>query len=342
MSDPGVSFVVPVHDAGAGLHDVVQAILAQDDGRPFEVILVDDASRDGTATLLDALAGPRVRALHRDRRGGPAAAINDGVRRALHPIICQIDQDVVLEPGWLHRVLEPLRDEAVGAVQGYYRAAPEAGLWARLMGLDVEQRYGRIPGDFVDHVVTGNSAYRADALHRAGLFDEALGYGHDVDLSYRLSACGYRLAFRRDARSIHRWRTSLSAYLRQQYGFGYGRLEVVRKHRRRWLGDDVARATMMLHVPAMTAALLALLGAAVAAMFGGPFATLLLASALLGGLLFFERLLAGISAWRRFGDPVALLFPVAHLGRDLAWVAAALVWTGRRLRGQKPEPMHSL
>ncbi len=82
----------------------------------------------------------------------------------------------------------------------------------------------------VDHVCTGNTVYRAEALARVGLLDESLGYGYDNDLSYRLGAAGYALAFCRDARSRHRWREGLAGYLTQQYGFGYGRLDVVAAH----------------------------------------------------------------------------------------------------------------
>jgi hypothetical protein len=46
-------------------------------------------------------------------------------------------------------------------------------------------------------------------------------------LSYRLRDAGYRLVFRRDAESVHRWREGLSGYLKQRYGFGYGRIDLV-------------------------------------------------------------------------------------------------------------------
>ena len=46
--------------------------------------------------------------------------MNQGIRQASHPIICLVDQDVVLKPGWLAAVLVPFDDAAVGAVQGYF------------------------------------------------------------------------------------------------------------------------------------------------------------------------------------------------------------------------------
>ena len=68
---------------------------------------------------------------------------------------------------------------------------------------------------------------------------------------------GYRLAFCRDAISVHRWREGLRRYLRQQFGVGYGRLDLVARHPRRIDGDDVSGTMMMLHGPAMLFALAA-------------------------------------------------------------------------------------
>ena len=53
---------------------------------------------------------------------------------------------------------------------------------------------------------------------------------------------------------MHRWREGSRSYLRQQFGVGYGRLDVVAKHPRRVGGDDVSGAVMMLHAPAMLVA----------------------------------------------------------------------------------------
>jgi hypothetical protein len=103
--------------------------------------------------------------------------------------------------------------------------------------------------------VYGNTAYRVSALAAIGFFDESLGYGYDNDVSYRLRAAGYRLVMCPDARSIHQWRDGWRAYFRQQYGFGYGRLDLVAKHRRRVAGDDVSPLSMMLHAPLFGTAL---------------------------------------------------------------------------------------
>ena len=338
----GVSFVVPVHNGAAWIRETLEAILRQADGRPMEVIVVDDRSRDGSTELVRQLAETWPLRIVAGEGRGAAAAINAGVRAARYPIICQVDQDVVLRPGWMSLLAGELEDATVGAAQGYYATDPHATLCARAMSLDLEQRYAAIAGPNIDHACTGNSAYRAEALCRVGLFDETLGYGYDNDMSYRLQAAGYRLTFCRGARSVHRWREGLSGYLVQQYGFGYGRIDLVAKHPGRLAGDAVSPPRMMWHPLLMSTAIAGLAGALLIAALAGPWRPLAVASVAILVCLALERLLAGVYAARRFRDPVPLVFPLLHLARDLAWVAAIAMWSVRRLSRRPPKPSHSM
>ncbi len=337
----GVSFVVPVKNGARWLDDALTAIFAQADGRPFEVLAVDDGSDDDSPAILARFAARGLRVVEGPRRGA-AAALNAGVRAAAHPIICQVDQDVIVRAGWMRALAATLDDPAVAAAQGWYTTDPAASLWARAQGLDVEQRYDRIRGAYVDHVCTGNSAYRRDALLAVGGFDETFGYGYDNDMSYRLAAAGHRLVFCRDAKALHRWREGARGYLKQMYGQGYGRIDLVAKHRGKARGDDVSSWPMMLHAPLMLIALAALACAAVLAAAGGPWRAPAIAAAALVALLAGERSVAGVRAARRFKNAGALVFVPAHLLRDLAWVAALGAWSVRRLRGRARRPTDSM
>src|SRR5436190_6744948 len=247
FAEPGVTIVVPVHDGEPWLARVVRALVAQAAGRRFEVLVIDDRSRDGSRAVAQALckADQRVRLVETDGRGA-AAAINRGVREARYEVVCQVDQDVEVLDGWLPVLVDALDDPSVGAAQGVY--VPDRGgpLLARVMALDLAQRYQRIAGP-TDHVCTGNTAYRKQALFDAGLFDKSMGYGYDNDISYRLCAAAYRLVIRPRARSVHHWRASVRGYLTQQYGFGYGRLDLLARHPRRAAGDAVSPTAMMAH-----------------------------------------------------------------------------------------------
>lgn len=337
----GVSFVVPVHNGAAHLAETLASIAAQADGRPMQIIVVEDGSHDESAALLRGLAEHYPLTVVAGPGLGAAAAVNAGITLASHPIVCQVDQDVVLERGWMATLAATLDDPTIAAAQGSYVTDANASFFARVMGLDLEQRYQSL-GVHTDHVCTGNTAYRLSALQAIGLLDESLGYGYDNDLSYRLQAIGYRLAFCRAARSRHRWREGLKGYLVQQYGFGYGRLDVVARHPNRYMGDAVSPAPMMAHALVTFAALCLLTAGAVSGMVSGRTFGLAAAGLMLLVTLAIERAIAGVRAWRRFGDDAALAFPFVHLARDAAWAAAVLVWGTRRVLRRPIKPGHSM
>ena len=342
MTQPGgVSFVVPVHNGRRWLPSVIQAIRNECCGRPFEIIVVDDGGRDGSGRWLREQRGNGIRVVSGPCRGA-AAAVNTGIREARHPIVCQVDQDVVIQPGWLRELLAALQEPDVAAAQGRYVSSPTAGFWARVTGRDLEWRYARMGGQATDHVCTGNTAYRASALHAVGLLDESFGYGYDNDLSYRLTSAGYRLAFVSAAISVHHWKEGLSGYVRQQFGVGYGRLDVVRRHPSRIRGDRVSNALMMAHAPLALGALATLIASAVAAALGFPARAFATAGLMTIGLLSLERAATGARAWRHTQDYVALTFPITHLVRDLVWAIAIGLWTLRRLAGQSAAPVQSM
>jgi cellulose synthase/poly-beta-1,6-N-acetylglucosamine synthase-like glycosyltransferase len=341
----GISFVVPVHNGAASVGDALAAIAAEAAAaaRPFEIIVIDDASRDQSSAILHHLAGMLQLRLISGEGRGAAAAINTAIREARFPLIAQVDQDVVLKPGWVDALTAELDDSSVGAAQGCYVGDPRSTLWARAMSLDLAQRYDAIAGVDTDHVCTGNSIYRTEALRRIGLFDESMGYGYDNDVSYRLLTAGYRLKLCRAAESVHRWREGLSGYLVQQYGFGYGRIDLVVRHPARFSGDVVSPATMMWHPLALSLALSLLTLAAFAAVAGSSsWQPLALIGAIVIASLMFERLLAGLRAARRFGDRTALLFPLVHMARDAAWVVAIAAWLIRFAAGRPGRPSHSM
>ncbi len=336
----GVSFLVPVRNAGSGLSDTIRSVLAQvERKRAFEIVIVDDGSTDGAVARVrrEHPHAPIVLVAASGR--GAAAALNRGLEVARYPLVAQVDQDVGLEPGWLKALLARMQTPDIAAVQAQYVTDRVAPVLSRVMGRDLQERYAALREE-TEHVCTGNVLYRAEAVRAVGGFDESLGYGYDNDMSYRLRAAGYRLLYCADAHSTHQWRKGLTGYARQQYGFGYGRMDLVAKHRGKMAGDSVSPLAMMLHpvFAAMAAACV------VFALLTGSTAAWILLSLAAGlvALLTVERLFVGVRASIRFRDWVPLLFPAVHLLRDAAWVCAMVAWSVRRLSGAPAQPAHSM
>lgn len=169
-----------------------------------ELIVVDNASTDGTADLLARLWDPRIRVLAGAENRGFAAATNAGLREASGEYLVLLNPDTVVTPGWLHRLREACADEAVGAagptsdrvaglqkvqlhVKGALPSSPEGVamlLGARNAAATVETRL----------LIGFCLMVPRRVLDRVGLLDEDLFLGNDdLDLSWRLRREGWKL-----------------------------------------------------------------------------------------------------------------------------------------------------
>ena len=174
------------------LEELLGSLREQDfDASRFEVIVVDDASTDGTREVLERAAEQtpyELRVL--DGRGiGPAAARNRGWREASAPLIAFTDDDCVVTPAWLGELVEAADgDETI--VQGRTDLAPgdaeKVGPFSRVLQITE-------PGPFF---ATCNVLYPRALLERLGGFDEEFLTGEDTDLGWRAreTGAGYRFA----------------------------------------------------------------------------------------------------------------------------------------------------
>lgn len=157
----------------------------------FEVVVVDDGSRDDTAAVLTSLAATStvpLRSLVRRESGGPAAARNDGWRATRASLVAFTDDDCVPAPGWLQALVDALADADV--VQG--RTVPDPGQSDRLGPFSRTIDAPEMDGLFR----TCNAGYRREWLERLGGFDVALRRSaEDTDLARRAIKDGADAAF---------------------------------------------------------------------------------------------------------------------------------------------------
>ncbi len=109
---PELAVVVPVYNEAANIQPLVDEIGAALDGHcDYEIIYVDDASRDGTpAALASAQAGqPRLRVLRHRQQAGQSTAVRHGIKAARSPWIATLDGDGQNDPADIPKLLD-LRD----------------------------------------------------------------------------------------------------------------------------------------------------------------------------------------------------------------------------------------
>jgi len=210
MSDPAVSVLLPVRDAGP-LLDACLASLARQTLTDLEVVAVDDGSTDGSGELLRAWAAqkPWMRVIHQPP-DGLVAALNRGLAACRGALVARMDADDIAHPRRLElqaAVLEA-RPE-VGVVSCLVRYCPRANVAegfalyeAWLNGLRTHEQMAR--ERFVESPLAHPSVMlRREVLRAAGGYRDC-GWPEDYDLWLRLFTAGTRFA--KVERRLHFWR----------------------------------------------------------------------------------------------------------------------------------------
>lgn len=234
---PALSVVVPAHDAEATLGAQMDALLAQRWDEPFEVIVVDNGSTDGTGALVEAATArdPRVRLLRADGGQGPSYARNAGIRHARAPLVACCDADDVVAPGWIASMSGAVakHDLVAGALEIDELNEP----WVVAgRGRSIASGPGEFRGLAFAHGC--NLGVRRDLFLAVGGFDERLTAGEEIDLAIRLKQRGVEAFYERRALVHYRYRTEWRSHWHQ--AFAYGRVKALLARRMRKAGVDTA------------------------------------------------------------------------------------------------------
>lgn len=232
-----LSVVVPAKDAAQHLGEQLDALCAQTCSRPWEmVVVVDEASSDGTAEVVQAYAArdPRVR-LVLGAGGTPARARNIGIRTARGDAVAFCDADDVVAPGWVAAMRDALQHHV--AVTGPLELDLLNPSWvADSRGRAFARERATFEGLF-PYASSCNLGLRRSTIERVGGFDEQMHVGEDIDLSLRLWQAGLHLQFEPRALVHYRYRPRLLALYRQARS--YGRVRPVILERARAAGHTV-------------------------------------------------------------------------------------------------------
>jgi GT2 family glycosyltransferase len=247
------SIVIPTFNGAARIGNCLTGLLGQTAGRNVEILVVDDGSKDNTAEVVGRYPGVR---LISQANTGPAAARNHGAREAQGGIVLFTDDDCVPMPDWLDAMLAPFEDPEVVGAKGIYRTRQKR-LTARFVQIEYEDRYHMMAGlpniDFID---TYSAAFRRDRFLEMTGYDTSfpVACAEDIELSYRMSARGWKMKFVPAAIVYHTHPYTFWRYLKKKYKFAYWRVLAVRKNPSKGVKDSHTPQVMKLQLvfaPAM-------------------------------------------------------------------------------------------
>ncbi len=202
MTEPRPVVLVPTYDEAENLEPLLDAILAREPG--FHVLVIDDASPDGTGAIAQrrADADPRIHVLHRPGKAGLGRAYVAGFRWALaaeagYTHVFEMDADFSHDPRYLRPLLDAASDGADVAIGSRYVPGGGTRGWgpvrraiSRGGGL-----YARLLLDLPVHDPTsGFKCFRREVLQALDLSAVMTsGYGFQIELTYRALQAGFRV-----------------------------------------------------------------------------------------------------------------------------------------------------
>jgi succinoglycan biosynthesis protein ExoA len=233
-----VTIIVACRNEIGHIREFLDSLLAQDmSGIPWEAIIADGISDDGTRAILDEYCAryPQLRAVSNPDRI-VSTGLNAAIRTSRGQIIMRMDAHTSFAPDYCRLCLETLERTGADNVGGPARTKA-VGSQARAVAAAYHSRFSTGGARFhdvnyegwVDTVPYG--CWRKSTIQRIGLFDETMVRNQDDELNLRLCRSGGRIWQNPAIVSWYSPRSTLSDLFRQYFQYGFWKVAVVRKHR---------------------------------------------------------------------------------------------------------------
>ncbi|MDQ7087208.1 MAG: glycosyltransferase family 2 protein [Acidobacteriota bacterium] len=218
MTKPTVSVLLLTWNSRRLVGEALASVWAQT-REPDEVIVVDNASSDGTPEQVEAIAGGRARLVVMTRNHGYSGGFNRGLRLAGGDFLLLLNPDVRLDPDFIEQALRGFEDPRVGIVAGLLlrpdrRTVDSSGLFLARSRKTVDRGFS-VPFDPArDQAGPVLSACGAAPFYRREMiediadgqefFDESyFAFREDLEVGWRAWRAGWKAVCRPEAVAVH-------------------------------------------------------------------------------------------------------------------------------------------
>ncbi|HAW57678.1 MAG TPA: hypothetical protein DCX03_01475 [Bacteroidales bacterium] len=195
-----VSIIIPAFNAAQTIIASLNSVLAQEINDKFEIIVVDDGSKDQTKAKLETLVQKgKVNYFFKDN-GGAASARNYGIKKAKGKFIGFLDADDIFLPGMISKCLAKIENCAFDlvTVNGLLTYLDDKGQKVKTEVLDydwIKQPPDELFLDFMKKGAIGGphkALFRREVFQKVGLFDTGLKVYEDLDFWIRVARAGLK------------------------------------------------------------------------------------------------------------------------------------------------------
>ncbi len=234
-TQPSVAVIVPAYNEEKVILKTLTSLLEQDFFN-FEIIVVDDGSKDQTLAKVQERYGnhPRVRTF-RIPNGGKSGALNFGMQQTEAEVVVLLDADTVLNPQAVRLLLGHFADPKIAAVAGNAKVGNRLNLLTRIQALEyissqnLERRAFALLG-CISVVPGAIGAWRRSILQGQGGFASDT-LAEDADLTLRLLRSGYHIGYEQAAIAYTEAPDTVRDFLKQRFRWMFGTLQATWKHR---------------------------------------------------------------------------------------------------------------
>lgn len=184
---PKVSVIILTYNRAHFIPSAIKSVLNQT-FQDFEIIVVDDASKDNTWEVVSGFHDHRIRYIRHETNQGEAAGRNTGVMSASGQFVAFLDDDDEWMPEKLQMQIDVLEDSPpeVGCV---YTGCLGIGKTGGILDITVPKKRGDLFQELLmgSFITTSSLLLRRICFEKVGLFDEGISYGNDFDMWLRIS-----------------------------------------------------------------------------------------------------------------------------------------------------------